>query len=194
MKCELTAYKELGSLRPNDLASGDSPLRLFAQWYHPFSSTVKDKKMRKPRPAGRHRQLRVEVPQSIKKLLPRDSWRIPAPTAEILPLQAKLAPLLKRAWPGGSEADISGLTADLAGLWEVSRVHIILVRKLVKMVGRLDRRRLQDLSQDFDVNWFSNAASHMKTMKRELARFKSSLYAGDIGRAYRTKSRRRLIK
>jgi len=126
---------------------------------------------------GGKRKLRVKAPKSIMSVLPRGSWKIPAPTAEILPLQAKLTPLLKRAWPNGKETDISGLTADLAGLWEVSRVHIILVRKLLKMADGLDRRRLQDVTQDLDVNWFSNASGHLKTMKRELGRFKNSLYA-----------------
>ena len=139
---------------------------------------------------GQKRKLRVKAPLSIERFLPRGSWKIPAPTAEILPLQTKLRPLLKRAWPHGSPKDISWLTADLAGLWEVSRVHIILVRKLLSMAGRPDRRKLQELSQELDVNWFSNASSHMRTMKRELARFKSSLYSDNRRRPERKRTTR----
>lgn len=119
---------------------------------------------------------RVEVPESLQNILGKKSVKIAAPTAEIQPLQNKLKPLLKRAWPDGSERDISWLTVDLAALWEVSRIHIILVRKLLKMGDRLDRAELQQFSQDLEINWFSNASGPLKTMKNVLPRFKASLY------------------
>jgi len=118
----------------------------------------------------------VNVPKSARRLLQQKHLKIPAPTAEILPLQKKLKPLIQRAWPDGSDKDISWFVADLAGLWEVSRVHIILVRKLLKMADELEREKLQQLSQELDVNWFSNATGHLDTMKKDLARFKASIY------------------
>ena len=72
---------------------------------------------------------------------------------------------------------MSWLVADLAGLWEVSRVHMILVQNLLTIGDRANnRRRLQVVAQELDVNWFSNATGHIETMRRELARFKDSLY------------------
>jgi hypothetical protein len=128
---------------------------------------------------GRTARTQMKISPRLKKLLPRQSWKIPSTTAEILPLQTKLRPILKRAWPEGSEKDISWFSADLAGLWEVSRVHIILVRKLLKAADKLDKAKLQQLSQELDVNWFSNAPGYLETMKKELARFKASLYGYD---------------
>jgi len=124
----------------------------------------------------RRPQLRVEVPEPFRKFLHKKSLKIPAPTADIIPLQRELNSLLKRAWADGSEKDINWFTADLAGLWEVSRMHIILLRKLLKTADKLDKAKLQQLSQELDVNWFSNAPRHLATMKKQLARFKASLY------------------
>jgi len=101
--------------------------------------------------------------------------RIPVPASEILPLQAKLRPLLKRAWPDGSEKDISWMTADIAALWEVSRTHILIVKKLLRMGAKPNGSELRQISIDLDINWFSNASGHMQTLKRELARFNRSL-------------------
>jgi hypothetical protein len=117
-----------------------------------------------------------EVPQEIKRLWSQKELRISAPTAEILPLQARLRPLLKRAWPVGSEKDISWMTADLAGLWEVSRAHIILVKKLLRVGGEFNRDKLQQIAIDLDINWYVNARGHMETLKHELARFRASLH------------------
>lgn len=123
--------------------------------------------------------LRAQVPQSIRKLLPRKDPKIPVLTADILRLEKKLRLFLKHAWPDAKPKDISYLSTDLAALWEVSRLHIILVRNMLKMRTKLKRRELQGLSQELDVNWFSNASGHMKSMKGELARFKSSLYSSN---------------
>ena len=111
---------------------------------------------------------------------PRNSWegqfKDSPETAEIPPLQAKLSPILKQAWKGGSPNDISFLTADLAGLWEVSRVHIKLVNKLIKMKRRPNRKALQQLLIDIEINWFSAAPGHLKTMKGEIGRLRKSLW------------------
>jgi hypothetical protein len=131
---------------------------------------------------GRTARTEMKIPQGLKKLLPRRGSKVPAITAEILPLQAKLRPILKRAWPDGSEKDISWLTADLAGLWEVSRVHIALVRKLLRMTNKPNKRKFQEISQALDSNWFSNAPGHLETMATELARFKASLYRPGRGK------------
>lgn len=101
--------------------------------------------------------------------------QIPSHTRQILPLQRKLRPLLRRAWPEASDKDIGWLNADLAGLWEVSRWHVKLIRELLKTKPR-DRVKLQRISQELDVNW-SNARSHLETLERELSRFKRSLYS-----------------
>src|ERR1700756_967432 len=98
---------------------------------------------------------KMKTPQGLKKLLRRQGWKIPTFAAEILPLQAKLRPILKQAWPDGSEKDISWLTADLAGLWEVSRVHIALVGRLLRMADKPNKRKLQQISQALDISWFS---------------------------------------
>jgi hypothetical protein len=108
-----------------------------------------------------------QTPQS-KNLRIGEKLRIPAPTAEILPLQQKLRPILKHGWPNRSDKDIGWTTADLAGLWEVSRMHIILVRKLLRMGRKPDRNKLREILLDLEINWFSNAEGHMRTLKREL--------------------------
>jgi|HubBroStandDraft_4_1064222.scaffolds.fasta_scaffold417904_1 hypothetical protein len=143
---------------------------------------------------GRTPELLVKVPPSIRKYLGRASLKIPSPTAEILPLQARLRPLLRSAWPDASEKEISWLTADLAGLWEVSRVHVILIRKLLKMADKRskpDLRRLSNIAVEIDINWFSNAPGHMKTMKRELARFTTCLFANSCDRPKVRRPRKR---
>jgi hypothetical protein len=119
---------------------------------------------------------RVGVPESLRKFLGKKSLAIPAHTAEILPLQEKLRPLLKRAWPQGSERDISFLTCDLAGLWEVSRLHIILVRRLLKTSPELSETDLRDIVMELHINWLSTAPGHIKDMKRKLAQFDANLY------------------
>jgi hypothetical protein len=119
---------------------------------------------------------RMEVPLFLQKILGRRTLKISAPNREIVPLQNKLGALLSRAWPDGSKRDISWLTVDLAALWEVSRIHIILVRRLLRMGRRFNRAEMQDISQELYVNWCSNAAGHLETFERELARFKASLY------------------
>src|SRR6202158_546789 len=116
------------------------------------------------------------VPAAIKRLWSQKKLRIPAATAEILPVQEKLRSLLKRAWPDANEKDISWMAADLAGLWEVSRVHVNLVRKLLKMGNTLNRDKLLQISIDLDINWFVNAPGHMQTLKHELARFRVRCY------------------
>jgi hypothetical protein len=121
----------------------------------------------------------------IKKLSSRKKLRLPAPTAEILPLLSKLRPFLKRAWPSGSEKDISWMSADLAALWEVSRTHITLIKKLLKMGRKPSRANLRQISIDLEINWSSNAPGHMQTLRRELARFRRTLY--ETGRVSKSK-------
>ncbi len=123
--------------------------------------------------------------QEIKKLLSRKKLRLPAPTAEILPLQSRLRPFLKRAWPSGSDKDISWMTADLAALWEVSRTHITLVKNLLKMGRKPSRAKLRQISIDLDINWSSNAPAHMQTLRRELAKFRRTLC--ETGRVSKSK-------
>jgi len=117
---------------------------------------------------------RISNPR-LRASLGKASFEIPAHTAEIVPLQIKLKPLLKRDWVGGSEKDISWLTADLAALWEVSRVHIILVEKLLKMKSKPTKRLLEKILIDLEINWVSNASGHLKTLERELVKFRESL-------------------
>ena len=102
------------------------------------------------------------------------SLGVPDTVAEIIYLN-KLHPLLKRAWPDGSKRDVSWLTAELAALWEVSRVHIILVQNILKMGDRPNRRRLRLIAVKLDVNWFSDGPGFMKSMRRQ-ASFTDSLY------------------
>jgi hypothetical protein len=113
--------------------------------------------------------------RELKKLGSRKKLRTPAPTAEILPLQGKLRPILKHGWPDRTAKDIGWTTADLAGLWEVSRMHIILVRKLLRMGRKPDRNKLRQILLDLEINWFSNAEGHMHTLKHELARLRREL-------------------
>ena len=118
----------------------------------------------------------VKEPYAIQKLIGKRSLTIPPWTAEILPLQKKLLPLLKRVWPDASDKEISWFVADLTGLWEVSRWHIALVQKLLRIDNKVDKSNLQEWSEDLDINWFSNAPGHLKTMRKELDQFKASLY------------------
>lgn len=100
-------------------------------------------------------------------------------TDEILPLEAKLKPLLRLAWPEGSDESISGLTVDLSGLWEVSRKHIAIVRTLLTMGTAMDTDQLRELSQELDSNWLSYASDHMKSLRVDLSRFQRDLYRTD---------------
>jgi len=121
---------------------------------------------------------RVYIPKHLKAIravLGKASFEIPAPTAELLPLQAKLKPILKRAWAKGGDKDISGLTVDLAALWEVSRVHIILIKELLKMKAKPDKERLAQILVELQVNWFSNASGHTETLERELTKIRRAL-------------------
>lgn len=124
---------------------------------------------------SQRRSNKLAVPGNLEVYL-NGTARIPSHTREIIPLQQKLRPLLKRAWPDASDKDISWLTADLAGLWEVSRWHVKLIRELLKTRPKGDKGKLQRISQELDVNW-SNARSHLKTFERGLSRFKRSLYS-----------------
>jgi hypothetical protein len=117
-----------------------------------------------------------ETPQQIRDLFSRKKWKLSTPTREILPFQNALRPILKLAWRDASDREISWMTADLAGLWEVSRTHIILMKKLLKMNGKLNEQDLRQLAAALEVNWFTNASGHMETLKRELNRFTRSLY------------------
>ena len=123
------------------------------------------------------KEVKEQLPAEIRELMSRKTLRIPGPTAEILPIQKQLKVLLKRVWPDGSDEDLSGLSVTLAGLWEVSRKHIILIRKLLGMKGKLDRKKLQDISRELDVNWLSYASDHLSELRPALERLKYSLYA-----------------
>jgi hypothetical protein len=118
----------------------------------------------------------VRASPKLRKLWSRKEMRISVAAAEILPLQARLRPILKRAWPSGGEKNVSWLTADLAGLWEVSRVHIMLIEKLLQQGNKLNKDELKGISIDLEINWSSNAPGHIQTLKRGLSRFRSSLY------------------
>jgi hypothetical protein len=121
---------------------------------------------------------RVYIPKHMTKLraaLGKSRSEIPAPTAEIVPLQAKLKPILQRAWPKGSDKDISWLTVDLAALWEVSRVHIILIKKLLRMKGKPNKKLLAQIAIELEINWYSNASGHLETLEQELNKLQRGL-------------------
>ena len=126
----------------------------------------------------REELLRIIPPEmaEFRKSVSKWPWKIPPLIAEILRLERQLRPIIERAWPDGSEKDISWMTAELAGLWEVSRKHIILIRKLLKMKRKPDTQKLRQISQELYINWFSDASTYMKTLEPELARFKRSLF------------------
>jgi hypothetical protein len=121
---------------------------------------------------------RVYIPKhmtAVRASLGKTRLEIPVPTAEILPLQTKLKPILQRAWPKGSDKDISWLTVDLAALWEVSRVHIILIKKLLRMKGKPNKKLLGQLLIDLEINWYSNASGHLETLEKELNKLRRAL-------------------
>jgi hypothetical protein len=130
---------------------------------------------------GKSPKVKIKVPPAVRSLLPNTKWSIAATTSGILPLERRLRPAVKRLWPDGSERDISWLTADLAALWEVSRVHMMLVRKLIGTANGSGKQRVLDISTDLEVNWFSNASNHMRTMKRELRRLNARPFSNPIG-------------
>jgi hypothetical protein len=111
---------------------------------------------------------------------------------EILLLEAKLRPILRRVWSAGSDKDVSWMAADIAGLWEVSREHISLVKKLTRMGRSFDRDKLRDLMIECDINWKVNAPAHVQTLKGKLDRFMRSLAEEDrpAGRKGRARSAR----
>jgi hypothetical protein len=95
--------------------------------------------------------------------------------AEISSVQERLRPLLKRAWPDGSDKDISWLAADLAGLWKVSRIHMSIVERLLEIGNRAERDDMKEVLMNLEINWLQDARSHIQTLSGELRRSSRSL-------------------
>ena len=109
------------------------------------------------------------------------------PVREIGPIQSELGVPLKRAWRDASERDIAEMTVNLAGLWEVSRVHVLSIGQLLKVGNKMEKERFTEIARTLFINWFSNASGHMETLKRPLARL-----AGFEGTLYEKRSRARV--
>ena len=112
---------------------------------------------------------------SSAKLATRERQKISAAVAEIFPVQERLRPVLRRAWPNGSDKDISWLAADLAGLWKVSRIHFLITNRLFKMGNHPDHDALRRILIDLKINWIEDAMSHIRTLKGEVRRFSNSM-------------------
>ena len=141
----------------------------------------------------REELLRIIPPEmpELRRHVSKWPGKIPPLIAEILRLQRQLGPIIGRAWPDGSEKDTSSMTVDLAALWEVSRKHSSLIRKILRMKRKPDIQKLRRISQELYVNWFSNASGHLKTLEPELTRFKRSLFNESPRSPARRRSRKR---
>ena len=107
------------------------------------------------------------------------------PTREIVPIQDELGVLLRRISHNLNGKDTTSISVDLAALWEVSRLHILLVAELIEKSDGVDEDRLIEIARQLFVNWFSNASDHMETLKKPLSRL-----AGFERAFYHKRSRR----
>lgn len=115
----------------------------------------------------------------IRSLLAGPLFQEREPIREIVPIQHELGVLLTRLSRRLKLNDISSISGPLAGLWEISRVHVLLVAELIKKSKRVDEDQLIEIARQLFINWFSNASDHMETLKRPLSRlagFEQSFY------------------
>lgn len=105
-----------------------------------------------------------------RRMLSSRLFAVDDPVREIRPVQDHVGEILCRSWTKGNRDDITSLSVGLAGLWEVSRVHIQLLGELLDVDAGIHERELTELSRSLFVNWFSNAFDHMKSLKRPLSR------------------------
>lgn len=129
----------------------------------------------------------------IRGLLSDPLLEAHGPIREIVPIQNELAGLLRRVSRKLNRDNVTSVSANLAGLWEVSRVHISLVGTLIKMSDRINDEKLAAVARELFINWFSNASDHMATLKRPLSRlagFERAFY-NDTGARRKRAVRRR---
>jgi hypothetical protein len=95
---------------------------------------------------------------------------------ELLAISAALSTLLHRASPRSTAKDISWMSVDIAGLWEVSKNHERHVRQLLKCSYPRDRAKIENLLTEMLVNLISQGADHLETLQRILPRIRSAVY------------------
>lgn len=152
---------------------------------------IKEARARRGKGHNRGRDIR-----EIRRMLSAKFYEIDDPVHEILPVQDHIAGILRRSWANGKRGDVTLLSVGLAGLWEASRVHMLLLRKMLTTDTRISRQELTEISHGLFVNWFSNASDRMKSLKRPLSRlagFESAFYqvATPAGKSNARKTRPR---
>ena len=95
---------------------------------------------------------------------------------KLLAIQLKLGSLLKQAAPRSKPRDVSWMSVDLAGLWEVGLNHKRHVRELLKCSYPRDREKIEELLTEMQVNLLSQGADHLKTLQKILPRVRSAVY------------------
>ena len=127
---------------------------------------------------GSRRKHRGTASERVKKKQVMDS-RLTRDGKRLLAIQTTLSSLFRRASPKSLRRDISWMSVDLAGLWEVSKTHQSHIRRLLKCSYPEDRDRIQLLVTEIQINWLSQAVDHLKTLNRILPRVRSMLYRVD---------------
>jgi hypothetical protein len=98
---------------------------------------------------------------------------------KVLAVQLKLTSLLKLAAPKLKPRDVSWMSVDIAGLWEVGLNHKRHVRELLKCSYPRDREKIDKLLTEMQVNLLSQGADHLKTLQKSLPRVRSAVYRAD---------------
>lgn len=132
----------------------------------------------------RNTESRNRTITEIRSLLAGPLFEEREPIREIVPIQQEVGVLLSRVTRRLNRKDITSISAPLAALWEVSRLHLLLVAELIKKSNPVDEDRLIEIGRQLFINWFSNASGYMETLKRPLSRL-----AGFEGAFYNMRSR-----
>ena len=95
---------------------------------------------------------------------------------QMLLIQTNLNSLLSLASPNSTAKAISWTCVDFAGLWEVSKNHISTMRRLLKCSYPRDRKKIEDLLTEIQVNLLSQGADHLKTLQVNLPRIRRDVF------------------
>lgn len=95
---------------------------------------------------------------------------------EILAIQSALYSIFRSASPRSKARDLGWISADLAGLWEVSIRHERDIRRLLKCSYPRDRSTIEKLMTEILVNLLSDGLSHLTTLKKLFPPLRELIY------------------
>lgn len=94
---------------------------------------------------------------------------------QMIAISGNLKKLFIKTCPRCTSRDISYFTADMSGLWEVSKVHERLIHSLLHCSYPKDKEKIENLLMEITVNWLSQAADHLSTLRKILPRLRRSV-------------------